>query len=187
MKNLLLLVAATLISFSNGAKAVEAPSKKLEISLTQPKAGIDYPTDTAIPSWAEGKKVLVINEYLRIFVDDATTLSNPVAGIDYPTDAKKPSKLENVKILVLDSISRLPIIIERAKAGIDFPTDGPANLDRNFLVWVLDETTRIDVRNIAEIEKAKAGIDFPTEIPARDFFVMVVTDGSDGYERIPLN
>ena len=144
-----------------------------------------------MPDDLANKKVLLISDSKlpggtqRIIVEKSATLSNPVAGDDYPTDTTIPASLVGKKILVLDQVNRLVINIEQAVAGIDFPTDGPADLERNFSVWAINDSKRLRLAQIYSIEKAQAGIDYPTDGPAnldRNFYV-VVTVGSNELVR----
>ena len=144
-----------------------------------------------MPSELENKKVLVVPSAKdpggkwRIIVDSTASLSDPVAGDEYPTDSSVPASVQGKKVLVLGIYPRFIVDIQKAKAGIDFPTDGPASLDRDFLVWAFSDTKRLALNKIHAIEKAKAGIDYPTDGPAglnRDFYV-AVTVGSDGFIR----
>ncbi|MCX6116175.1 MAG: hypothetical protein NT027_01430 [Proteobacteria bacterium] len=169
-------------------------------SIESVKAGIDYPTDSPRPEGLVGKKVLLIKSTLannsarRIIVKDTSSISDSIAGVDYPTDSPVPAGLTGKKILVLgkgspDQEHRMVINLEKARSGVDFPTDGPGDLNRDFMVWVFGEHKRIALDSIFTIEKAVAGVDFPTDGPAdldRDFYV-VTTFGSDGIlrNRIP--
>ena len=167
---------------------------KTKVSFTSVKAGVEYPTDSPIPADLANKKVLLISNSktptrtTRIIVEKSATLSDPVAGDDFPTDSPVPASMIGKKILVLDRVNRLVIDIEQARSGIDFPTDGPADLGRDFLVWAFQETKRFPLMQIHSIEKAQSGIDYPTDGPAdmnRNFYV-VVTIGNDELVRNQL-
>ena len=77
----------------------------------------------------------------------------------------------------------MPIVVEKSKSGIDFPTEAPGE---NFLVWTFSAHLRIALRNLKSIETALAGIDYPTDGPidlSRDFQVAVDVFGN----RFPIN
>ena len=155
------------------------------VAFTAVEAGEEYPTDAPVPKDLVNKKVLLISYSKtpsvtkRIVVDKSASLSDPLAGEDYPTEIPVPASLTGKKILVLDSVNRLVINVEMAVAGIDFPTDGPADLKRDFLVWAIGETKRFPLDQIVAFEKSQAGIDYPTDGPAdmnRNFYVVLTVE-----------
>lgn len=130
------------------------------MSLEAPIPGVDIPTDAP----TRATEVLVLWEKRILILDVMPTLELPRARVDFPTDSRPPL----YKILVLDRNHRYPVMIgfsgeysywrlpgdqlipvqlivaiESAKAGIDYPTDGPAGMDRNFLVMVLKNGARL--------------------------------------------
>jgi hypothetical protein len=131
------------------------------LRLDAPKAGIDYPTDAPVPKQLATAHVLVIDAKTRIVIAAPAVLEAPKAGVDYATDLPMPDRLKSAQILVLDGKQRIAVVlettrsgvawtfgnavqlpvasiarVEHAAAGIDFPTDGPPKLDRNFYVAV---------------------------------------------------
>lgn len=125
------------------------PPFPVDVSIARPAAGVDYPTDRPVPDVWRSASVLVI-ENQRVRVPNAVKLVQPQAGVDYPTDIPMPMEFRSRKVLVLDQYHRLPLLfgksvrdgielwlrngnrtvavktmaaIEKAKAGIDFPTD----------------------------------------------------------------
>ena len=170
MTRLTRLLAITFL-LSIATIATAAPS----VSIDAPKAGLDYPTDVAVPKQLAGASVLVIDKN-RIVIGKQAALAAPKAGTDYPTDAPMPARLKSAKILIVDG-KRVAITLEPPKAGIDYPTGKPAP---SGLVWVLGNSLRMPVANIVRIEHAVAGIDFPTDGPPkldRNFYVVVAKDG----------
>jgi hypothetical protein len=184
----------------NDASELLSKSRKSKIdsplylaSIESVKAGVDYPTDSPRPDGLNGKKVLVLKGSVanssarRIIVNETSALSEPIAGVDYPTDSPLPEGLNGKKILVLgkgipDQEKRVVINLEKARAGVDFPTDGPGDLNRDFMVWVFGEHKRLALDSIFTIEKAVAGVDFPTDGPAdldRDFYVVTTLRSSE--------
>jgi len=134
-----------------------AASAAPSVTLDAPKAGIDYPTDRAVPKQLAGAKILTIDGQ-RIVVD-------------------KKSVLKSAKLIVLEGNRRIAITLEAPKAGIDYPTDAPAPKGS---VWVFGNAKRLPVASIASLEHAVAGIDFPTDGPPmldRNFDVAVMKDG----------
>jgi hypothetical protein len=124
--------------------------------------GVDYPTDIALPDNLKHKKVLVItnksgiHEKQRIIIDNFAKISDPVAGVDYPTDIAMPKKLMGKKILVLREDYRLVIDIQKAEAGVDFPTE----THKEFLVWAFSKTNRIKLSSISAIEEDVGSTNF---------------------------
>lgn len=170
MTRLQLFTILSLVSIT--ATAAPTPS----ITLDAPKAGIDYPTDVAVPPQLASASVLVIDNS-RIVVGKQSALAEPKAGLDYPSDAPIPARLKSAKIIVLDRQQRVAITLEPAKAGVDYPTDTPAPKS---LVWVFGNATRLPLAGIVRIEHAVAGTDFPTDGPPkldRDFYVAVGKTG----------
>lgn len=181
MKKYLASLFALSLSFSvvacaqeDGAELKGASTSKdsvLNVTLADPIAGVDYPTDAPFPKALEGKLILRVG-LKGIVVPSDALLETPKAGVDYPTDSPIPTRLKDVKVLVLTETVRLPLRLETAKAGIDFPTDSA--FDNTTLVWDLGRNQRVILNHILSIEPAKAGIDFPTDGPARldrDFWV----------------
>lgn len=103
-------------------------------TLADPVAGRDYPTDSIIPPGLVGKKILVLNSHYRFPV----IIERPRAGRDYPSDSMPPQPPFGV--WVFSQHNRLALndmyAIEKAKAGVDYPTDGPSNVNRDFYVVV---------------------------------------------------
>jgi len=134
----------------------------MKIDVVNPEAGFEYPTETPPFPGLDPYKVLKIGEGTRILVNNTALL--------------------NCGYFSEGSLTvYLPKAIERAVAGVDYPTDGPADLERDFVVWVLDSGVRIRLNSIHKIVSAVAGIDFPSDGPAslpRDFHVMVLFDGT---------
>ena len=117
------------------------------VSLDPPRAGVDFPTDTAVPKELANARMLVIAGKWRIAVS-------------------KQATLDGTRALVLDSKHRVAIAltgaswtfagtlrvslaniarIEHAVAGIDFPTDGPPTLARDFYVIVQRDGKRVRI------------------------------------------
>jgi len=108
------------------------------VSLDAPRAGVDFPTDTALPKELANARMLVIAGKYRIAVGKQSVLDGGTAIV---LDGKR-----RVAIAVtgaawtfagglrvsLANIARL----EHAVAGVDFPTDGPPTLARDFYVIV---------------------------------------------------
>lgn len=166
----------------------------LTIAFDQVRPGVEYPTDSGVPAALSNKKVLVISNSdaqtgnQRIVVDSEATLSDPIGGADFPTDAPVPVSLVGKKILVFGN-HRFVIDIQTAQAGVDFPTDGPGTLDRDFLVWAFSTTNRLVLSQMSAFEKAQAGVDYPTDGPAgmnRDFYVAVTVDANGDVVRTSL-
>lgn len=164
------------------------------VSFDRVRAGREYPTDSQMPSDLSSKKVLVISTpkvhdgSQRIIVDQSATLSDPRAGDDYPTDSPVPDSVKGKKVLVLGVHHRFIIDIQQAKARLDFPTDGPSDLDRDFLVWVFSDHKRFALSQIFSIEKAQAGVDYLTDDSGEinPNFYIAVTVGSEGFIRNPI-
>src|SRR4051812_11109462 len=95
---LCLLIA---VAIALGPVASAAPSGS--ITLEAPKAGVDYPTDVAVPRQLATASVLVIGTS-RIVIGSKSTLENPKAGVDYPTDAAVPERLKTARILVVGKL-----------------------------------------------------------------------------------
>lgn len=150
---------------------------EVQIRATQPQAGMDYPTCSPPPAWAKKSKILVINSF-RIGVEGLQMITFPMDDYDYDAFMPDLSWVEHAKILVLEG-RRLPVILEKAKAGIDFATDGPADMERDFIVWKFSNETRLPLRNILRIERAVPKRDFPVYRPTdfiQDFYVIVTHD-----------
>lgn len=132
-----------------------------KLDLVNPEAGFEYPTERPPFAHLANYNVLKIGEGVRILIDNDLDLHCGILS-------------DNIDFF-------LPIDVEQAIAGLDFPTDGPAHMDRDFLVWVLDNDLRVRLNDIKKITRAVAGIDFPTDGPAnldRDFRVMILRDGT---------
>jgi len=172
------------------AERVDDAGKTAAYRLEKPAAGLDYATDGQLPYELTGKKILVIRAWnTRIAVDAKTKLSAPIAGTDYPTDSPCPDWAIDGKVLVFNDGYRLPIMIEKAQAGINYPTNGPIGLNREFAVWTFYSGTRLPIRNITGIMKAAAGVDYPTNGPMnidRDFYVVVSVSDSGEEARIRI-
>jgi len=123
--------------------AIAAPT----VSLDPPRAGVDFPTDTAVPKELANARMLVIGGKWRIAVNKQATLDGTRALV---LDGKHRVAIAltgaawtfagSVRIS-LANIAR----IEHAVAGIDFPTDGPATLARDFYVVVQRDGKRVRI------------------------------------------
>ena len=136
------------------------------MSLERPVAGIDYPTDSS----TRIKKMLVLFDG-RIGITKNVRLEKARAGEDFPTDSAAPMCTQYQKVLVFGRHLRIPVLIsfenqesfwsisaelkvkvseissiESAVAGIDYPTDGPADLFRPALFVVMKDEQRLVIR-----------------------------------------
>jgi len=160
---IMVLFCATANSTANAGPSVSGgvpPHPALRtMSLEAPIPGVDFPTDAP----TRVKAVLVLWEKRVLIYDVVPGLEQARAGVDFPTDSRYPFW----KVLILGD-RRLPVYIavgdkgsywrlpgdtaisvkniaaiERARAGIDFPTDGPSDMDRDFFVLVLHDGSRV--------------------------------------------
>ena len=123
-------------------------------SIEQPIAGVDFPTDS-VPTV---KAVLVLYAGKRIGLDVVPRLGrdgyqpvlrfprriNVVVRLSYANEELSwlipvAGDTRSIKVSEIGSI-------QKAKAGIDFPTDGPPDMHRNFYVLVLLDEQRIELR-----------------------------------------
>lgn len=131
------------------------------MSLVVPQPGIDYPTDSS----TQMTTVLALHENRIPLFDALPVLENAQAGIDYPTDWEAPLWTSFQRVLVFSPTLRIPVRlslqdevlfwvlpsgqqievskivrIQRAEAGVDYPTDFPMD---TFYVLILDDESRI--------------------------------------------
>lgn len=96
----------------------------------------DFPTDVSVSEAASNRSYL-LTKNLRL----AIVLVHPVAGRDVPTDVNFD---KSALIWDFGFNQRVPLkeilSIEKAVAGVDFPTDGPAAFDRDFYVYTIQDS-----------------------------------------------
>ena len=131
------------------------------MSIVAPEAGVDYPTDGGR---APSAVLALYGKRVAIF-DVVPQIVRAEAGIDFPTDFL-PFWAELQGVLVLDE-TRVPVrlsygdsqltweirgeqvrasnivAIKRAEAGVDYPTDGPANMSRPAFIVILVDGNHI--------------------------------------------
>jgi hypothetical protein len=138
------------------------------MSVQDAVPGIDFPTDS--PTNIQSIVVLLNTDMTEIHVriaGEKPVLEKAKAGIDYPTDSTPPIWSGYQKVLVFANGDRLPMrliidqgvlklalssgsveiskisMISKAEEGIDFPTDGPPNLKRDFHILILSDDSHI--------------------------------------------
>ncbi len=133
------------------------------MSIETPVAGVDYPTETNTSMTA----VLALYEARIPIFDVVPTLVPARAGRDFPTDSTPPFWTRFQRVLRFSSHERAPVRLSVSGGALN---------------WSLPNGDVVVVSEITEIRRSEAGVDYPTDAPSREFYLLVMKDGS----RIPL-
>lgn len=186
LKNYIIVVGALLSFASTGCASREFNTSSLKnqpppvkeefsVKIEEPKAGIDYPTDSpGIPN----KSVLVINKTKRVLVEK-------------DADISRFSPITNAYAYTLTKgAARAYLIFEKAQPGLDFPFINPpppgVKIDPSlvdFWIFTDEQGNRHRVDTLQSIEFANPAIDF-SENPVpehweRKYFVAIIVVGDE--------